>query len=246
MAGTLLNLPPGVFGLPGQDDTLVPLDGPAPLPALGAHDLIIQATRFPLDDDPEFDKNAVVRSGATLEHDIGAAMRSVFKYCSREAVILSDALAAACSEDARRFRAVQFSVRADNRTGRLAGVAVRAGRVDNVHHLTQCPKVTGPATFGYLVFIPKLSSNEPSPAFLNAFGLHGTGTVLWSVLLKYSLADRVRSIVQGHQPHLLVCRFQPQFDASTRPSYLTAATTGLREVVLDQAFDISLDSQPAR
>lgn len=237
LKGTLLNLPPGVFGVPVSDgDSLVPLGAPAPAPLLDRSDLLVQATRFPKDDDALFDKSAVLKSGSRIEQRIEAGIVDMFKHCSRDVIVLSDAVAAACDEQGLRYRAVQFSVRRDIRTGRQAGMAVRAGNIDSLLHLNRCKEVSGPSTFGYLIFLSNIAPNGSGPAFLNAFGLHGTGTLLWSALLKDMFAARVQSIVRSDRPRLLVCRFQPTFDPTFRPSHLSVTTTEPPEIVIDVAL----------
>jgi hypothetical protein len=235
LVGKILNLPPGVFAVPGEKPGQIEVLGPpSPIVDIREGDLIIQATRFPLDDNPEFDKNCVLRSGSALEAVIGAAQRLFFSHCSRQAVILSESAARCCRQDALKYRAVQFSSRRDERTGRMSGFAVRCGNISDLQYLDRCQELPGDSLIGYLTFVP--AAGESGPAFLNVFGLNGTGTLLWSEFVRDSLSERVSEIVQGQEPRLLVYRFQPTFVGKSRPSQLTLTTVEQPEVLLDASI----------
>ena len=239
LAGELLNFPPGVFAAPGGEvGQLRVLGPPESSPDVRANDLIIQATRFPLDDDPGFDKNVVFRSGLPLEFSIAKAQRLFFDHCSRYAVVLSDAVANQCTANSLAFRAIQFATRKDDRSGRISGMALRHGNVKQVTHLSQCEMVEGEVTVGYITFLPLIK--EGAPAFLNVFGINGTATLLWTNYVRRNLATWIRSVVEGNQARLLVCTLQVPLAAKSLPSDI-ANTFDLAPKKL---IDVSLSLPP--
>jgi hypothetical protein len=236
--GTLLNVPPKVFGLPGPDGDLHELAPPAPVRTLDVDDLVIQATRFPLDDNPEWDPDhALIRGGSSLEMQIGQAVRRVFFHLDRNVAILSDEVAAGCDELGRAYRSVLFSMRSDRRSGRISGYAVRAGNVSQVHFMDRCLELPEQWTIGYIVFIPAIGPGDRGPAFLNVFGLHGTATLLWSTYVRQSLSAEILQMVRDGKPRVEVYRFQPRFEASL-PTELTLLTNGQPELLVDVTLPV--------
>jgi hypothetical protein len=187
--GTILNLPSQVA---------TELDASGKLRTttenLRSSDLILLATRPPLDDKPEEgNKRKLFRSGHALETDVLNSLRSVFQQCDRETIRLSDSI-----------RLVENSWMREVHFYQSKGGTVRYFNVGGNRQSSRNKNLT----VGYVTWIPRIKKGMPR--LLAVFGSGGTETLLLSYLLRndYKLFSALRRMMSSKQARVLVCTFE--------------------------------------
>jgi hypothetical protein len=176
--GVLLNLP---------SDTYANLAGPEGdgfLGRLGESDLVVRTTRPTCPDYESDSRYQYGRSGTPLEAAIADADTAFFRYCNRETIWLSEAIA-------RQVGPRDPYARIDfQRHG--------GGRRDGSHGLF----------IGY-VTVAWLPGRRT--AILNCFSADGVSTLLWAYLLATELSGTLPELVRRGEPSLLVGEFDLTF-----------------------------------
>lgn len=190
--GTILNLPPEVVaelrGAQRLRATTTPLDG---------SDVILLATRPPLDDRPEeaefLGKRRLVPSGNDLEKNLFRSLRGVLSRCDRETIRLSASVPLGESEWLREVHFYQSK-----------GGAVRYFAVEGRRVAPESRNVT----VGYLIAAP--GRKVGVPRLLAAFGPGGTETLVFGYLLREE--PKLRSVLQEmlavDEGRIVVCTFR--------------------------------------
>jgi len=221
--GLILNLPPGVFaeeGPPFAKSSLITNE-----------DLLILATRPPLEDDDEMDLRSISRSGSDLEVAIFTKLSKIFDYCNRKQVLLSETLSRTFKGDAMNYAAVQFNVK-NNAFYSRYGCVTEGTIHSRLTKLEQIKPKRVNKTLGYLIYIPDIPFND-GISLLTSFGMNGTSNLLWNFIVKTYLCDDVRKIVAGNQSHVIVGEFSMNLLDDQRPSYLSADLVSPPRKIID-------------
>ncbi len=230
---TLLNIPAGVF------------DGDPPLSAdfefedgiycivdcaedpefkqhvieIRADDVLCVTTRPPLDD-PEDARRSILLSGSPLENDVLGVLRMFFDHCSRDIIVLSDAVRRGESVSGGAdwsFRAVKYRVNAPGREPEHHAAIVSHGDFADYMKLRPANTMDG-STLGYITWTPHMQiDGSDGPGLLSCFSMDGTSTLLWAQLCRKELAPKIHEIMESPVPRLFVGRFVPAFRSGVRP-----------------------------
>lgn len=226
--GIILNLPPGVYKKEGPDF--------GPLPPIKHDDLLVLATRPPIDDD-EDDRRSISESASEIEEAIFKELKKVFEYCSRKTVLLSEAFMEDLDASSRKYATVQFNVNKNAYWNRHS--SIRSGdRWKRFHKLGKLQAAANPRkTLGYLVYIPEIPFGE-NPSLLTSFGMNGTSNLLWNFAVKTHFCDEVRTIIRAGRPHILVGEFSLNLSNDQRPTYISPDLVSIPEKVIDMDFEL--------
>ena len=226
--GLILNLPPGIYAKEGPQFSKQP--------PISSEDLLILATRPPLEDDGEMDLRSITKSGSDLEEAIFDQLSKVFDHCNRKQVLLSESLVRNLKGEARNYSAVQFNVKNNafyNRHGYVKEGPIHT-RLDRLERIK--PKKLK-KTLGYLIYIPDIPFND-GLSLLTSFGMNGTSNLLWNFIVKTYLCDDVRKIVTDNQPHIIVGEFSLNLPDDQRPSYISPDLVSPPRKIIDMDFEL--------
>ncbi|HYR89323.1 MAG TPA: hypothetical protein VE422_34930 [Terriglobia bacterium] len=146
----------------------------------GADDLIVVATRPPLDDEDMLSRRTIARSHHPVEELLLQELRTVFRICRRNAVVLHEP-----TNVDRRYRSVQF--------GEFNGAPMRNSEDESRRSV------------GYCLFTPQ-PSQVPCGVLL-AFAPGGTESLVFAHLLRTSFAPLFADILSRQQKRLVMVEF---------------------------------------
>jgi hypothetical protein len=137
-------------------------------------DLLVIATRPPLDDNRLFDRLWIERSGSDLEQKVLDAIRPYFKTCKRDLVILSEEMAGKLKDPTRAEMAFHVHgpacyIRYRNHYGK--------NRDETRWHNSGEVKRTA-------AFFLSTKLHDNSLTISTAFSMDGPGTLIWCYLLR--------------------------------------------------------------
>jgi len=175
--GTVIFNPPGDTSSENADHRI-----PVDRSFLRPQDLIVIPTRPPLDDIIERAKKRIAPSFTDLEEDLFKALRTVFKYCSRTQLTLTDAIVRRWPE-VRDHQNILFQ---QNNGARYESYGALGTTTP-----WRRPEKGKYVTAAYLAYVEH--AWEGGPGLLTAFGMGGTETLGWCSLLATRFSHLVRS-----------------------------------------------------
>ncbi len=134
---------------------------------LRPRDILLLATRPPLDDELDRTRSRLQRSHTTLEEKVFACLEQYFQHCSRAEVVLTKSLASRLPKQVAEKREVVF------REYGGAFCERYSGRTRRRHLLT---------TITYMTFTPE--AWPKGPGLLTVFGMGGPETLIWAHVLR--------------------------------------------------------------
>ncbi len=226
--GLIFNQSPGVYAANGPKF--------APPPSITTEDLLILATRLPIDDDEDIDRRSITKSGTDLEVAIFDELSKVFDYCSRQIVLLSKSFAENLDKGARQYLAVKFNVKKNAYYNRY-GCAIEGSIHRRLQRLGQVTPKEYEKTLGYIIYIPEIQFGE-RPSLLTSFGMNGMSSMLWNFAVKTYLYGDVRKVVNEGRPHIIVGEFSLKLPDNQRPSYLSPNLVPPPRKIIDMDFEL--------
>lgn len=150
---------------------------------LSSSDLLVLNTRPPINDEEAEIKRPIRRSYTNLEDLIFNALEPEYlKYCSRERIELSEALAQQLNAGFRHKAEIIFHSAVDSSYVRYRGLEDK---------FWQKPPPTEKRTAVYLIQVPAIWPG--GPGLLAVFGMAGTETLIWNYLLRTRFPEWLES-----------------------------------------------------